>query len=363
MGVHSTWLIYLSYLLCTVPTESSRVRDSFYSSLKYLLGRGPDLPDTQESFGVSSITEVGNWPIRSIQHLGQISGISVNPAGQPVIFHRGPKIWDSGSFNESNYFQEGTEEPIRVDTVITLDAETGNILSSWGGGIFFLPHGIHVDFEGNIWLTDVALHQVFKFSLGARRPLLTIGKRFKPGSDFGHLCKPTSVAVASDGHIFIADGYCNSRILKFNHFGDLERVFPQNEEFVSLKVPHSITLLEKQNLLCIADRENMRIVCVNPEMDHSVVRTQHSIQQADLGRVFAVANSGQDDMIYAINGPTSPNLPVQGFTIEPLSGRIIHRWEPTSDAFHQPHDAAVSPDGLYLYVCELQPIRLWKFKL
>ena len=38
-----------------------------------------------------------------------------------------------------------------------------------------------------------------------------------------------------------------------------------------------------------------------------------------------------DDMIYAINGPTSPNLPVQGFTIEPLSGRIIHRWEPTSD--------------------------------
>ena len=64
-------------------------------------------------------------------------------------------------------------------------------------------------------------------------------------------------------------------------------------EFVSLKVPHSITLLEKQNLLCIADRENMRIVCVNPEMDHSVVRTQHSIQQADLGRVFAVANSGQ----------------------------------------------------------------------
>jgi len=43
-----------------------------------------------------------------------------------------------------------------------LDFKTGNIIRGWGNQTFYLPHGIHVDPFGNVWLTDIALHQVFK---------------------------------------------------------------------------------------------------------------------------------------------------------------------------------------------------------
>ena len=55
---------------------------------------------------------------------------------------------------------------------------------------------------------------------------MTFGQRLTPGSSKNHLCMPTSIAVASEGEIFIADGYCNSRILKFNAAGVLLRVMP-----------------------------------------------------------------------------------------------------------------------------------------
>lgn len=56
---------------------------------------------------------------------------------------------------------------------------------------------------------------------------MTFGQRFQPGSGVRKLCMPTSVAVARSGEIFIADGYCNSRVLKFDHRGELIRIFPQ----------------------------------------------------------------------------------------------------------------------------------------
>lgn len=58
------------------------------------------------------------------------------------------------------------------------------------------------------------------------QPSLIFGQEFQPGPGIKHLCKPTSIAVASTGEIFIADGYCNSRILKYNAAGGLLRIIP-----------------------------------------------------------------------------------------------------------------------------------------
>jgi hypothetical protein len=70
-----------------------------------------------------------------------------------------------------------------------------------------MPHGLTVDSQGNLWLTDVALHQVFKFPAnGGSRPLLELGEAFVPGSDHQHFCKPADVAVLSTGAFFVADG-------------------------------------------------------------------------------------------------------------------------------------------------------------
>lgn len=45
---------------------------------------------------------------------------------------------------------------------MVLDPNSGAVVSSWGSGLFYLPHGLTVDRHDNIWLTDVAMHQVFK---------------------------------------------------------------------------------------------------------------------------------------------------------------------------------------------------------
>ncbi|KAL6953013.1 chondroitin AC lyase, partial [Sarracenia purpurea var. burkii] len=106
--------------------------------------------------------EVENWPHAKLPHLGEISGVTINRVGQPVIFHRGSRNFNEWSFNDTNDFQFINEGPIDIDTIVTLDPKSGKILTSWGGGFFYLPHGITIDHEGNTWLTDIAMHQVFK---------------------------------------------------------------------------------------------------------------------------------------------------------------------------------------------------------
>lgn len=82
-----------------------------------------------------------------------------------------------------------------------------------------MPHGLTVDADGNVWITDVALHQVFKFGPKGQMVLLTLGKKFQPGNDDEHFCKPTAVAVLESGEFFVADGYCNSRVIKYTRMG------------------------------------------------------------------------------------------------------------------------------------------------
>ncbi len=72
----------------------------------------------------------------------------------------------------------------------------------------------------------ITVIEVFKFARGdLKKPLLTLGVAKEPGNDHRHFCKPTDVAVAKNGHFFVADGYCNSRIMKFDEKGELLAVF------------------------------------------------------------------------------------------------------------------------------------------
>lgn len=156
----------------------------------------------------------------------------------------------------------------------------------------------------------------------------------------------------------MADGYCNQRILKFNAAGHLLRTIPQPPEFLSLQVPHGITLLEHLDLICVADRENMRVVCPKAGLRSSLGEGQpaSTIQEPDLGRVFDVAAYG--DLVYAVNGPTSV-FPVRGFTIDPRDETIIGHW----GHFTNPHSVAVAGNGSALYVTEIGPNVIWKFLL
>src|SRR5918992_529796 len=117
-----------------------------------------------------------------------------------------------------------------IDTIYKFDAK-GNVVKSFGAGMFIWPHGLHVDREGNVWATDgasqdaVAMaakaggrfgHQVVKFSPDGR-VLMTLGEPGVPGSDDRHFISPSAVAVAPNGDVFVADGHGlneNNRVVK-----------------------------------------------------------------------------------------------------------------------------------------------------
>ena len=66
----------------------------------------------------------------------------------------GKSIWVAercGANNVLGRRERATSSPL--DVVLKFDA-TGKLVKSFGAGMFVFPHGIHVDRDGNVWVTD-----------------------------------------------------------------------------------------------------------------------------------------------------------------------------------------------------------------
>ena len=82
-------------------------------------------------------------------------------------------------YHMKDQYTQDRNEPISENTVITINS-TGHVISQWGSDFFFLPHMITIDAENNVWITDVAMHQVFKFGpYGGpdKKPLIELGTK------------------------------------------------------------------------------------------------------------------------------------------------------------------------------------------
>ncbi|XP_055608359.1 peptidyl-alpha-hydroxyglycine alpha-amidating lyase 1 isoform X2 [Uranotaenia lowii] len=323
------------------------------------------------------------WPRQMNRALGSVSAVAFDSGGGVVIFHRGSHVWDISTFDEGNRYLQVQSGPIQESTLLTFNGDTGGLIKEWGANLFYMPHGLTIDRHDNFWLTDVAMHQVFKFNpkLSTTEPSLTLGIRFEPGSDRHHFCKPTSVAVLDSGDFFVADGYCNGRVMKYASDGTLlmswgknsfvlTRTFlmpdgPVPESFFA--IPHALTYAADKGLLCVADREQGRIQCF-----HATNGTFHSMYSSpEIGhRLFSVKYVPLDGgMFYVINGPPLGTLPVPvtGFLLSMNHNEVVAKFHPNSPsqpgAFNNPHELAVSPSGDDIYVAELLPTKVHKFKL
>jgi NHL repeat len=89
------------------------------------------------------------------------SGPRGREGGGVWVFHRGARIWDASSYDNGGSGERITfADPIQGNTILNLDADTGKLLGGFGSDFFYMPHGIAMDRESNIWVTDVGLHQV-----------------------------------------------------------------------------------------------------------------------------------------------------------------------------------------------------------
>jgi peptidylamidoglycolate lyase len=192
---------------------------------------------------------VPGWPKLPEGHvLGLCAGVGVDAQNRVFVFHRSGRKW-------SNPFPQ---EPISLPTVSVIDGASGRLLATWGRNLFIMPHGLTVDHEGNLWLTDVGLHQVFKFTPEGKL-LLSLGERAVPGHDRAHFNLPTDVAVLRDGSFYVSDGYKNTRVMKFSAEGRFEFEWgTKGQGDGEFNLPHGIAI-DAQGRVIVCDRENERL--------------------------------------------------------------------------------------------------------
>ncbi|XP_077028230.1 peptidyl-glycine alpha-amidating monooxygenase isoform X4 [Agelaius phoeniceus] len=317
----------------------------------------------KEHKGDFHIEEVVEWTGLDLK-LGQVSGLALDPENNLVVFHRGDHVWDENSFDSKFVYQQRGLGPIEQNTIIVLNPSNAKLLHSTGKSLFYLPHGLSVDKNGNYWVTDVALHQVFKLGAKDKEPLLTLGVPLQPGSDKNHFCQPTDVAVDPiTGSIYVSDGYCNSRIIQFSPNGLY--VMQWGEE-TSLGrsgpgqfcIPHSLALIPDLSQLCVADRENGRIQCFRLETGEFTREIKHKA----FGRQLFAVSYVPGGLLFAVNGMPYPGEaePVKGFVMNFSTGEIIETFIPLRKSFEMPHDIVASEDRT-VFVGDVHAKAVWKF--
>ena len=194
---------------------------------------------------------VHDWPVLPDNTIfEEVSSVAVDSAGNVLALQRGGRQWpDSDVLDQT---------PIVLPTVFVFHGRTGNPLVQWGKERFALPHSLTVDDQDNVWVTDVALHQVFKFSQDGQL-LLTLGERAVAGNDGSHFNRPTDVAVASDGSFYVSDGYENSRVVKFDRDGKFLLAWgTKGKGPGQFDLPHGIAL-DSAGRVFVVDRQNARV--------------------------------------------------------------------------------------------------------
>jgi DNA-binding beta-propeller fold protein YncE len=143
---------------------------------------------------------------------------------------------------------------------------SGRLLKAFGAGMFVFPHGIFVDQDGNVWVTDGQGkdgkgQQVFKFSPEGK-VLLTLGKAGVAGDGPDEFNAPSAVLVAPNGDIFVGDGHggnTNARIVKFNKDGKLIKTWGKKGSAPGdIDIPHTLAM-DSRGRLFLGDRQNNRI--------------------------------------------------------------------------------------------------------
>ncbi len=206
-----------------------------------------------------------------------------------------------------------------LDPILHYDAN-GEFLGSFGSGMFAFPHGIHVDGEGNVWVTDPLPadgrgvggnvgQQVTKFSSNGE-VLMELGTKTVTGRGTNTFSSPSDVVVGRNGDVFVADGHAtgtNERIVKFDRNGNylMEWGNPGfgpcgSNQFSSL---HALEL-DSQGRLFVGDRDNNRIQIFDQDGNYLECWYQ-------FGRPSGI-HIDSNDIMYVADSESSMELPDYG---------------------------------------------------
>jgi len=242
--------------------------------------------------------------------------------------------------------------------VTRLRVTTGEQIAEWGKDVFLMPHGLTIDDEDNVWLTDVHLHQVFKFTHDGEL-LLKLGNARTSGEDASHFNLPTDVAVLPGGGFYVSDGYGNSRVVKFSPSGEFEFQWgSKGSGQGEFELPHGIAI-DAEGRVYVADRSNLRVQVFDASGEFL-----SEWKSPQLGTPYGIA-IGPEAKAFVVDGGDQPQHPPdrsQAFRLS-LAGKIeavFGSFGNQDGQFRLGHDIAAGADGA-VYVVDAWGMRAQKF--
>ena len=224
-------------------------------------------------------------PYATVEHFFKMpEGRTWGSTSAVEIDRDGRSIWVGERCGANSCLDRATGQMSSLPSILKFDA-SGKLVASFGQGMLIFPHGIHVDRDGNVWVTDgqddapqptpavpgaaatrfgplpgsTRGHQVFKFSPDGKL-LLTLGKSGGAAAP-DYFYQPNDVLVAPNGDIFVSEGHggANGRVLKFDRNGKFMTSFgSKGSGPTEMEHPHALAM-DSRGRLFVGDRANNRI--------------------------------------------------------------------------------------------------------
>jgi sugar lactone lactonase YvrE len=196
-------------------------------------------PSAQSGTSALPYKLVENWgPLPGGAAWGEVTGVVTTPKGNILALRR-------------------SDPPL-----VELDPN-GTVLKTWGDRMFVWPHGLRIDREGFIWVTDGRAadgrgQQIFKMTPEGK-VVLTLGTKGVAGETPETFSGPCDVAFAPNGDIFVADGHQNDRVVKFSKDGKFIKAWGKlGAAPGDFSTPHAIAI-DSRGRIFVADRGNLRL--------------------------------------------------------------------------------------------------------
>jgi sugar lactone lactonase YvrE len=256
--------------------------------------------------------------------------------------------------------------------VIIYDRD-GQFVGSWGEGLFTRPHGITIH-DDVVYCADDTDHTVRALTLDGQ-VLWTLGTLNQPSNTGyspvgranltsikrggGPFNRPTRLAVAPNGDMYVSDGYGNARVHRFSADRQLIQSWGEpGTEPGQFNLPHSVWV-HTDGRVFVCDRENDRVQIFSPSGELLSIWTDLT-RPGDLwidsaGHVFVGEMAWNLDETHMDGRPYTEARSAQ-MSVRDLEGNLLTRWggdDPCAPgSFASPHGICLDSRG-DLYVGEV----------
>jgi DNA-binding beta-propeller fold protein YncE len=307
---------------------------------------------------------VENWFKPGVERWNQpVTGVAVDNPDRIFVVSSGEQITEPGSLilgpdgvplnPVRDYSAPAIQKPSHQHLILVVNAD-GKVIEDWSqwNDSVILPHSVEFnpyDPEKHVWLVDREGDQILEFTNDGKKLVMRIGEKGVPGTDHYHFGRPASLLFMPDGSFYVADGYDNARIVKFDKNGKyLLEWGTKGREPGQFNLVHDVAV-DAHHRIYVADRNNNRIQIFTEKGKFlgqwRNIRSPSHLTMTKDGYVWVTAGVGNRLAKFDLNGKLQ--------TYWGMYGRF-------AGGFDDPHTIDVDSAG-NLYVVEVYNNRVEKF--